>query len=155
MIFEVCLIFKISCFCLFTMFRCVFYVVLSLFTLSVGAKVSATPNILLFMADDMGMGDCSAYLGVKLMPSSSPISQTLKTPNLESLPKTRWFLRMHMPQPRCAVQPATLCSAGGFLTAPILKTKVGFPMGRTLPMIQRASLTTLPEMLQRNGYTLR
>ena len=103
MIFEVGLIFKITCFYLFTMFRYVFYVVLSLFTLSVGTKVSATPNILLFMADDMGMGDCSAYLGVKLMPNSSPISQTLKTPNLEKFAQDAVvFTDAHAPASMCS-----------------------------------------------------
>jgi hypothetical protein len=28
------------------------------------------PNVILFMADDMGIGDTSAYLGVKLIPQA-------------------------------------------------------------------------------------
>ena len=133
------------------MFRYVFYVVLSLFTLSVGAKVSATPNILLFMADDMGMGDCSAYLGVKLMPNSSPISQTLKTPNLEKFAQDAVvFTDAHAPASMCSSTRYSLLS-GRLSHRSYLKNQGWLPHGPNRPMIQRA-LTTLPEMLQRNGY---
>ena len=41
------------------------------------------PNIIIMMADDMGVGDTSAYLGVRLSPGAPPIERTLRTPNLE------------------------------------------------------------------------
>ena len=43
----------------------------------------AKPNIIIMMADDMGIGDTSAYLGVRLSPDAAPIERTLRTPNLE------------------------------------------------------------------------
>ena len=45
------------------------------------------PNILIFMADDMGIGDTSAYLGINLMPSTKAIVKTLKTPNVAWYPQ--------------------------------------------------------------------
>ena len=36
------------------------------------------PNVIIFMADDMGIGDTSAYLGIKLMPTTEAIAKTLK-----------------------------------------------------------------------------
>jgi arylsulfatase A-like enzyme len=34
------------------------------------------PNVIIFMADDMGIGDTSAYLGIKLMPTTEAIAKT-------------------------------------------------------------------------------
>ena len=39
------------------------------------------------MADDMGIGDTSAYLNIKIMEGTKPISKTVKTPILKSLPR--------------------------------------------------------------------
>jgi hypothetical protein len=33
------------------------------------------------MADDMGLGDTSPYLGKSLGPNAKPIARTLRTPN--------------------------------------------------------------------------
>ena len=33
------------------------------------------PNVLIFMADDMGIGDTSAYLGIHLMPNTKAIAK--------------------------------------------------------------------------------
>ena len=43
----------------------------------------AKPNILIMMADDMGIGDTSVYLNVRLSPTSPPVKKTLRTPNLK------------------------------------------------------------------------
>ncbi len=47
------------------------------------AERPSKPNIIIMMADDMGIGDTSAYLGVRLSPNAPPIERTLRTPNLE------------------------------------------------------------------------
>ena len=47
------------------------------------ADTKNKPNIVLFMADDMGLCDSSAYQNISLTTGSKPIHKTLKTPNLE------------------------------------------------------------------------
>ena len=44
---------------------------------------SQKPNIIIFMADDMGIGDTSAYLDINLMEGTKPLSKTVKTPHIE------------------------------------------------------------------------
>ena len=51
------------------------------------AERPAQPNIVIMMADDMGLGDTSAYLGKSLGPNAKPITRTLRTPNLEDFAK--------------------------------------------------------------------
>ncbi len=48
-------------------------------------QAQVPPNIIVMMADDMGIGDASPYLGKALGPSAAPITKTLLTPNLERL----------------------------------------------------------------------
>ena len=61
------------------------------------------PNVLIFMADDMGIGDTSAYLGIHLMPSTKAIVKTLKTPNLENFAKQGMiFTDAHAPASMCS-----------------------------------------------------
>ena len=61
------------------------------------------PNILIFMADDMGIGDTSAYLGIHLMPSTKAIAKTLKTPNVENFAKQGMiFTDAHAPASMCS-----------------------------------------------------
>jgi len=109
------------------------------------------PNILLFMADDMGIGDTSAYLGVSLFKNSIPISKTLKTPNIERFSKQGiTFTDAHAPASMCSSTRYSLLT-GRLSHRSYLKKQGWLPHGPNRPMIQR-SLTTLPEMLQRNGY---
>jgi hypothetical protein len=61
------------------------------------------PNIILFMADDMGLGDSSAYQNISLIPGAKPITKTLKTPNLKNSLNRELFLRMPMHLHLCAV----------------------------------------------------
>ena len=109
------------------------------------------PNIIIMMADDMGIGDTSAYLGVSLNRTSPPIQRTLRTPNLERLRHSGTLFTD-------AYAPASMCSAtryslltGRFAHRSYLKHQGWLPHGPNVPMIQR-ELSTLPEMLQRNGY---
>ena len=50
---------------------------LSIFTPMIKADSKNKPNILFFMADDMGIGDTSAYLNISLTKGSKPIEKTL------------------------------------------------------------------------------
>ncbi len=103
------------------------------------------------MADDMGIGDTSAYLGVKLMPSAKPIAKTLKTPNIERFAKQGMiFTDAHAPASMCSSTRYSLLT-GRLSHRSYLKQQGWLPHGPNRPMIQRA-LTTLPEMLKRNGY---
>ena len=109
------------------------------------------PNIVLFMADDMGIGDTSAYQYVRLMSRAKPIGKTLNTPNLERFAKQGiLFTDAHAPASMCSSTRYSLLT-GRLAHRAYLKKQGWLPHGPNRPMIQR-SLTTLPEMLQRNGY---
>ena len=114
-----------------------------------GSKIR--PNILFFMADDMGIGDTSAYLGIGLMDGAKPIGKTLKNPNLENFAKQGMiFTDAHAPASMCSSTRYSLLT-GRLAHRAYLKKQGWLPHGPNRPMIQRA-LTTLPEMLQRKGY---
>jgi arylsulfatase A len=111
----------------------------------------AKPNILIMMADDMGIGDTSAYLNVRLSPTSPPVKKTLRTPNLKRFTESAIVFTD-------GYAPASMCSAtrysvltGRFAHRSYLKYQGWLPHGPNTPMIQQG-LTTLPEMLQANGY---
>ena len=64
---------------------------------------SMKPNIVVFMTDDMGIGDTSAYLGIRLAPGAKAIPKTLKTPSLEKLAKQGMiFTDAHAPASMCS-----------------------------------------------------
>ena len=109
------------------------------------------PNIVLMMADDMGLGDTSAYLNVRLNPKAEPIAITQRTPNLRAFARQGAVFNN-------AYAPASMCSStryslltGRFAHRCYLKHQGWLPHGPNTPMIQRA-LNTLPEMLQSRGY---
>lgn len=109
------------------------------------------PNIIILMADDMGIGDTSAYLGVRLDPQAAPIEKTLRTPNLERFARSAMlFTDGYVPASMCSATRYSLLT-GRFAHRSYLKYQGWLPHGPNAPMIQRA-LTTLPEMLQANGY---
>ena len=55
------------------------------------------------MADDMGLGDTSAYHNVSLIPGTKPIDKTLKTPNVEKFSKQGIiFTDAHAPASMCS-----------------------------------------------------
>ena len=125
----------------------------ALFLLFSSLSVSAAPkpNIVLMMVDDMGIGDTSAYLGVKLAEKSPPIGLTQVTPNLEEFArKALVFTDVHAGASMCSSSRYSLL-AGRFGHRPYLKRQGWLPHGSNRPMIQRA-LVTLPEMLKANGY---
>ena len=62
------------------------------------------PNILIMMAYDMGIGDTSGYLNVRLSPGSPPVEKTLHTPNLKLFTKSAIVFTD-------GYAPASMCSA--------------------------------------------
>ena len=103
------------------------------------------------MADDMGIGDTSAYLGKKASPHAAPIKKTLATPNLELFSKqAHVFINAYAPASMCSSTRYSLLT-GRYAHRSYLKQQGWLPHGPNSPMIQRA-LTTLPEMLKKNGY---
>ncbi|HCQ38645.1 MAG TPA: hypothetical protein DIV39_05785, partial [Verrucomicrobiales bacterium] len=109
------------------------------------------PNVILMMADDMGIGDTSAYLGVRMGPNAEPVELTQDTPQLKAFAQEAVIFNN-------AYAPASMCSStryslltGRFAHRSYLKQQAWLPHGPNTPMIQRA-LKTLPEMLQGRGY---
>ena len=73
-------------------------VLIFLFPLLALGRVSAPPNVVLFMADDMGMGDTSAYQFF----TKNTDDQQLKTPAMERLADMGMlFTDAHTPSSRC------------------------------------------------------
>ncbi|MDG2382471.1 MAG: arylsulfatase [Pirellulaceae bacterium] len=115
------------------------------------AERPAKPNIIIMMVDDMGIGDTSAYLGVRLTPGAPPIERTLQTPNLERFARSAMlFTDGYAPASMCSATRYSLLT-GRYAHRSYLKYQGWLPHGPNTPMIQR-DLTTLPEMLQANGY---
>ena len=56
------------------------------------------------MADDMGIGDTSAYLGVRMGPKAEPIAQTQRTPQLKAFAQQAVVFNN-------AYAPASMCSS--------------------------------------------
>ncbi len=120
-------------------------------TIGAAAERPATPNIIIMMADDMGLGDTSAYLGKSLGPNVEPIGRTLRTPNLEDFAKQAVvFTDAHAPASMCSSTRYSLLT-GRFAHRAYLKKQGWLPHGPNSPMIQRGC-PTLPGMLQANGY---
>jgi arylsulfatase A len=116
------------------------------------AERPAQPNIVIMMADDMGLGDTSAYLGKSLGPNAKPIARTLRTPNLEDFAKQSvLFTDAHAPASMCSSTRYSLLT-GRYAHRAYLKYQGWLPHGPNTPMIHR-ECPTLPDMLQRNGYT--
>ena len=117
----------------------------------IGIIGAQKPNIIIFMADDMGIGDTSAYLEINLMEGTEPLSKTVKTPHIEKFAKEGMiFTDAHAPASMCSSTRYSLLT-GRLAHRSYLKKQGWLPHGPNRPMIQRA-LTTLPEMLQSNDY---
>ena len=115
------------------------------------AERPSKPNVIIMMADDMGIGDTSASLGVRLSPSAHPILRTLRTPNLARFARSAIvFTDGYAPASMCSATRYSLLT-GRFSHRSYLKNQGWLPHGPNTPMVQKA-LTTLPEMLQQNGF---
>jgi arylsulfatase A-like enzyme len=91
------------------------------------------PNIVLFMADDMGLGDSSAYQNKSLIAGSKPITKTLKTPNIEKFAKQGIiFTDAHAPASMCSSTRYSLLT-GRLAHRSYLKNRDGSLMVQTAP----------------------
>ena len=107
---------------------------------------SLRPNIVLFMADDMGMGDTSAYQEF----TGNPDSVQLYTPNLERLARMGMrFTDAHTPSSRCTTTRYSLLT-GRYVWRSRLKYWVLFGVQGD-PLIE-ADRPTLGSMLRDVGY---
>ena len=81
----------------------IFAVIQFLTLTATAANRPAKPNIILMMADDMGLGDTSAYLGARLMENAPPVAKALRTPNLDAFSKQAMiFTDAHAPASMCS-----------------------------------------------------
>ena len=120
-----------------------------LFSVSAFQLFSAEPppNIVVFLADDMGMGDTSAYQSW----SGNPDNAQLHTPALDKLAAQGVrFTDAHSPSSRCTPSRYALMT-GRYCWRTHLKSWVLFGVQGD-PLIERER-TTLPEFLKGNGYT--
>ena len=133
-------------------FLLIFWGIAAVLAVGSAAERPAKPNIILMMADDMGLGDTSAYLGKTLGPNAKPITRTLRTPHLEDFAKQAVvFTDAHAPASMCSSTRYSVLT-GRFAHRAYLKKQGWLPHGPNTPMIQRGC-PTLPGMLKRNGYT--
>ena len=101
------------------------------------------PNIVLMMADDMGIGDTSAYLGKPVAEETPPLARTLLTPNLEAFAKQGVvFTKAYAPASMCSSTRYSLLT-GRFAHRSYLKQQGWLPHGPNTPMIQRELTTCL------------
>lgn len=106
-----------------------------------------SPNIVVFLADDMGMGDTSAYQSW----SGNPDKAQLHTPALEKLAADGVrFTDAHSPSSRCTPSRYALLT-GRYCWRTHLKSWVLFGVQGD-PLIERERVT-LPEFLRDHGYT--
>ena len=105
------------------------------------------PNIIVFLADDMGAGDTSAYQDW----AQNKDAQQLHTPAMEELARRGVrFTDAHAPHSRCTTTRYALVT-GRYCWRTRLKHWVLFG-NHGDPLIERERLT-LPEMLQQAGYS--
>jgi len=118
-----------------------------MFMLSGVAIAEPPPNIIVFLADDMGMGDTSAYQDW----CGNPDNAQLHTPAMEKLAANGVrFTDAHSPSSRCTPTRYALLT-GRYCWRTRLKHFVLFGVHGD-PLIERQRLT-LPEFLQESGYT--
>jgi len=113
---------------------------------SVCARAEVPPNIIVFLADDMGMGDTSAYQDW----CGNPDPAQLHTPAMDKLAENGVrFTDAHSPSSRCSPTRYALLT-GRYCWRTRLKHWVLFGV-HCDPLIERDRVT-LPEFLQKEGY---
>ncbi|HMO84274.1 MAG TPA: sulfatase-like hydrolase/transferase [Lacipirellulaceae bacterium] len=109
------------------------------------------PNIIVVMADDMGIGDTSAYLGKQLVASAPPIPLTVRTPNLERLAQMGTvFTDVHTSSTMCSTTRYALLT-GRYAQRSYVKTAV-MTSGWSGPIMLDPQRRTVGNMLQDSGY---
>ena len=112
-------------------------------------KTHQTPNIVLFMVDDMGIGDCSSTLDL------SSCQLFSDHPNPEDPKHRRVCPRRHDFHGQCHgihVQFDSLLFTDRTTFSSFLSEKPRLASPWSESSYDSTALTTLPEMLQRNGY---
>ena len=110
------------------------------------SRAEEPPNIIIFLADDMGLGDTSAYQDW----TKNPDSLQLSTPAMERLAKQGVrFTDAHSPSSRCSPTRYALLT-GRYCWRTRLKHWVLFGV-HCPPLIERERIT-FPEFLQASGY---
>lgn len=106
------------------------------------------PNVIIFIADDMGLGDSSAYQDL----TGNPDNEQIDTPELERLAQmgTR-FTDAHSNGATCSPARISLLSGTYSFRSP-LKTRAVRDNDHTHGVMLPGRRTTLAHMLQRSGY---
>ena len=113
---------------------------------SAAAATATPPNVIIYLADDMGMGDSSAYQDW----SGNSDATQIHTPNMERLAASGVrFTDAHSPSSRCTATRYALLT-GRYPWRTHLKQWVLFGV-QCDPLIE-GERVTLPELLQTNGY---
>ena len=113
---------------------------------SSGTAHATDPNIIVFLADDMGMGDTSVYQDW----TSNKDNRQLHTPNMERIANMGVrFMDAHSPHSRCSTSRYALLT-GRYCWRTSLKYWVLFGV-QCDPLIEQ-SRPTIASLLRRNGY---
>ena len=113
---------------------------------SSGTGRAADPNIVVFLADDMGMGDTSVYQDW----TGNKDDRQLHTPNMERIANMGIrFMDAHSPHSRCSTSRYALLT-GRYCWRSSLKYWVLFGV-QCDPLIEKTR-PTLASLLRRNGY---
>ena len=122
------------------------FAIFSISSETVGQTQLELPNVIIMMADDMGLGDTSAYQDW----TGNPDPAQVKTPSMVQLAKRGIrFTDAHSPSSRCTATRQALLT-GRYTWRTRLKFSVLWgPQGD--PLIEPGRMT-LASMLQNNGY---
>lgn len=124
------------------------YIIIALFgsLISTGLVFANKPNIIFFMADDMGMGDTSAYQDL----TGNSDAQQVDTPNMNRLANMGMrFSDAHTPSSRCTTTRYSLLT-GRYVWRSRLKGWVLFG-SQGDPLIER-DRPTIATLLKEKGY---
>ena len=112
------------------------WVVVSSQALAVKGIRPALPNIILMIADDMGIGATDVYLGVRMGAKSRPIAVTQSTPQLKAFSQDAVvFNNAYAPSPMDSSTRHSI-GKGRFARRSYLKTQAWLPHHQNAPMIQ-------------------